>query len=533
MKTSQHTLIQLLLILVLIAVTIKTQAQCTGTSITLINSSFEGIPSTGAAPSGWEACQSGQSPDIQPGNFKITLPPSNGLTYAGFYFLDTILHPNIGSWQEGLSQELPTPFINGMEYHSSVDLSNSTTTDASLEPGCAELEIWGGFSACDHSELLWSSGNINNYDSWKNFQVVFTPAANYTHITIQIKGLGCSGMPYILVDNFAPFIPEYRVHVNLSADNDTICPGNQVNLTAVADNGIGNYTYNWNTANAIGSQLTINPLQTSTISVIATDSNGCISAPSKLTLVVHSELKLNYVANPVCEGDSVTLHLYGTGGDHNYHFKLLPLNLTGKSITFKPEISGLYTVVMSDGCQAITDTLNLTINPAPVADFLVTKVSSSEFSFTDMSAIKSGNITNWNWSMGDHTTSTEINPLHDYSQAGSYEVELQVQSDAGCKSMPKSLNVHTSQLTLNYQTANIQAEILPVTASIDDSNTAENESFDIEIYSLTGVQMAKILNAEKNVFRAIHSISLPAGTFIYKATSGKNKPVTGKVIITR
>ena len=55
--------------------------------------------------------------------------------------------------------------------------------------------------------------------------------------------------------------------------------------------------------------------------------------------------------------------------------------------------------------------------------------------FTDMS---SSNTLSWSWQFGDGATSTQQNPVHDYTTAGNYTATLTVCNNCGCnlKSVP-------------------------------------------------------------------------------------------------
>jgi len=48
------------------------------------------------------------------------------------------------------------------------------------------------------------------------------------------------------------------------------------------------------------------------------------------------------------------------------------------------------------------------------------------------SSIWQGDISEWLWDFGDGTTSTEQNPVHNYSNSGNYQVSLQVTNSFGC-----------------------------------------------------------------------------------------------------
>ena len=69
-----------------------------------------------------------------------------------------------------------------------------------------------------------------------------------------------------------------------------------------------------------------------------------------------------------------------------------------------------------------------TISPAAVQC-----LATNNFTFTNTSTIATGNITGYNWSFGDATTSTATSPSHVYATAGTFTVKLVVTSDNGCK----------------------------------------------------------------------------------------------------
>jgi len=91
--------------------------------------------------------------------------------------------------------------------------------------------------------------------------------------------------------------------------------------------------------------------------------------------------------------------------------------------------------------EAALHLLNLAANPweegpppppvAPVAAFTASVTSGFaplEVEFTDQST---GTISSWSWSFGDGTSSNERDPVHSYTQAGSYTVSLTVTGSGG------------------------------------------------------------------------------------------------------
>lgn len=100
-------------------------------------------------------------------------------------------------------------------------------------------------------------------------------------------------------------------------------------------------------------------------------------------------------------------------------------------------------------CSADTFAL-LTVNDVPVVDFNFTpECQNDELSFTNNSAISEGTIS-YHWDFGT-ATSDEVTPTHTYTEAGNYFVELNAESDKGCKAnLLKPFTVHP-RATPNFE----------------------------------------------------------------------------------
>lgn len=106
-------------------------------------------------------------------------------------------------------------------------------------------------------------------------------------------------------------------------------------------------------------------------------------------------------------------------------------------INYEYEDPGEYliTLIAYQRGKPYSDTLSQTItvrDPSlmPIADFEVVNggcIASCTVSFNDQSS----NATQYMWTFGDGSTSTEQNPSHTYTQAGHYEVILTVMDDQG------------------------------------------------------------------------------------------------------
>ncbi|HIH95226.1 TPA: PGF-pre-PGF domain-containing protein [Methanosarcina acetivorans] len=108
----------------------------------------------------------------------------------------------------------------------------------------------------------------------------------------------------------------------------------------------------------------------------------------------------------------------------------------------------------------------------PVADFSSNVTSGDApltVKFTDKST---GDPTGWNWDFGDETTSTEQNPVHTYTSAGSYTVTLTASNADGESSKTDSINVLQSaeQVVADF-TSNVTSGNAPLEVSFTDTST--------------------------------------------------------------
>jgi PKD repeat protein len=104
--------------------------------------------------------------------------------------------------------------------------------------------------------------------------------------------------------------------------------------------------------------------------------------------------------------------------------------------------TGIYTVTLtitnSYGSDSRTKTEYIRVGAGPVADFTGTPQSGNiplAVAFTDIST---GNPATWSWSFGDGGTSTERNPSHTYTKAGTYGITLTVTNTFGSSTKVKA-----------------------------------------------------------------------------------------------
>lgn len=108
--------------------------------------------------------------------------------------------------------------------------------------------------------------------------------------------------------------------------------------------------------------------------------------------------------------------------------------------------------------------------------------------FHDLSSVTAGGpITSWLWEFGDGTTSTQQHPTKTYSQTGTFNVKLTINTAGGC-SDKTSQNVTTCQLTITTTngTCNAQGQV-PVAVNVTNQlSNAGNVTFNLDGVALTG-----------------------------------------------
>jgi gliding motility-associated-like protein len=97
---------------------------------------------------------------------------------------------------------------------------------------------------------------------------------------------------------------------------------------------------------------------------------------------------------------------------------------------------GVYEVILlvedANGCVD-SDTVDLVVEPAPVADFITDSVClGNVMTFINQSFSTGQPISSYYWEFGDGSTSTDANPTKTYSEPGNYDVLLVVETEGGC-----------------------------------------------------------------------------------------------------
>lgn len=236
------------------------------------------------------------------------------------------------------------------------------------------------------------------------------------------------------------------------------CGYSNGSATVSPTGGGGVYTYTWNPTG--GNNSTISNVLANTYTVSVLDNNNCLR---NFPIVIPSRLSTaspGFSVNTACPNtpssfadlsvrgnDSIVSWSWDFGdplsGSSNFSLTQNPSHVYTSTGPFSPTLS----IQTAIGC-IMSFSLNAPFYPVPTTSFLSHSIcANSSISFTNNSTISPGSITNYDWNFGDvasgaNNTSMVLNPVHFYSNAGTYSITLTTTSNNSCTSTStKTINV--------------------------------------------------------------------------------------------
>lgn len=217
------------------------------------------------------------------------------------------------------------------------------------------------------------------------------PTATFTvtsDTTFYVTALGgCNSPPVTDSINVNLLQPNGNVSLALLNNDTTLCAGNPIDLVGIAQNGTGQYSFDWfvdgAAAGVTDSVYTLTPTDTATY--VLTVNDGCTSDSDTVDVGVLPPLEL--LTSPdtvICAGGTATVGAQYQGGlQANWQLEWF---LNGNPIaggdtltlsTLAPNSSNTLVAVLSDNCSAASDTDTtivevggpITLNPTP--DFAI------------------------------------------------------------------------------------------------------------------------------------------------------------------
>ena len=281
------------------------------------------------------------------------------------------------------------------------------------------------------------SGGVQPYTyQWSTGQntgsMTFTPT-NTQSVWLAVSD-ACTGIP--AYDTILVTVPVLSpLTILTSPDITEICPYIPATLGVQASGGSGQYTYAWTINNVLSGttdSLLVNPGSSSMYLITVTDNCGNTIQDSINYTILSPPLVLQ-MNGPfqICPGDSVDLLVSATGGYGNYYYNW-STSATTPQITVAPQNTTSYFVQVSDECQTFSVTAVALVQVVkPLANFYIMSQDPMQglpVQFENASL----NAWSYTWAFGDGNGSFLVNPIHTYTQPGSYEITLIATNQEGC-----------------------------------------------------------------------------------------------------
>ncbi len=196
-------------------------------------------------------------------------------------------------------------------------------------------------------------------------------------------------------------------------------------LTANLSGGIAGYSYLWNSTPSQNTAIAGN-LAAGTYTVTITDGNGCtntvssvVTQPNQLTLNLNSTNQscVNY-----CNGQITSVV---GGGVQPYVYTWSNTQSTSGISSLCP---GTYSVTVEDANHCSTDDVATIINNTYITAGFTAAPDSGIIPLTVNFTFTGSGASNYSWNFGDGSISTDQNPEHVFTTAGTYNVVLIVNS---------------------------------------------------------------------------------------------------------
>ncbi|MDD3687102.1 MAG: PKD domain-containing protein, partial [Bacteroidales bacterium] len=232
----------------------------------------------------------------------------------------------------------------------------------------------------------------------------------------------------------------------LPVGNRTICQSQSVTLGTQATggspyNGVG-YDFHWTGSDGSvwnSNLYVVSPMVTTVYTLVVTDSHGCQSDPITSTVYVNPPLEILSVLtsnDTVCPGDPAIVHVDVQGGNGGpYLMTLQDGRVVPSPFTVRPDTTTMYYVTLEDMCgtPSVTDSILIIARPKPGNVFVAEDVEGCPPFAAYFTEGTPDYGQTYLWNFGDNGFSTEKNPIHIYTEPGTYNVSLEVEDFFGCK----------------------------------------------------------------------------------------------------
>ncbi len=268
--------------------------------------------------------------------------------------------------------------------------------------------------------------------------------------------------------------------------NRTICQGQTAMLSTQATGGTPYYDFHWSGSDGSeyhSHQYDVSPLETTTYTLVVTDSHNCSSTPVNSIVNVHPDLEILSVLtsnDTVCPGDPAIIHVDVDGGNGGpYLMTLQNGRVVPSPFTVHPDTTTMYYITLEDMCgtPSVVDSIKINVRSIPGNIFTVEDVDGCPpfAAYFEESTPDFGQ--SYLWRFGDDGYSTDKNPIHIYEEPGIYTVSLEVMDDFGCvtkREIENMITVYDAPTSLFEATPEIVSMLDPEVEFINHSINANS-----------------------------------------------------------
>ncbi|MFH2141980.1 MAG: PKD domain-containing protein, partial [Bacteroidota bacterium] len=432
----------------------------------------------------------------------VTLTASGGTSY---------------SWSSGDNTESTTvsPILS-TNYTVTVSVGSCSSTDdvfvtvnaSPIADAGADVEICAG----EPVTLTAGGGAIYEWSSGDNTMSATVNPVVTTIYTVTVTDNGCSSTDDVeVLVNELPQLTTSVTNASCGLTNGT--------AEVVATGGTGSYTYLWDSntgdqTTAIAVNLASGTYYVTVDDGICNNSNSAIVGDD-----LNPVITIFASTNNICEGESI--EIIASGADSYLWTPSTGLNTnTNDTVIATPFSTITYVVEGTLGTCSGNDTITITVNPLPVADFSAS-VNGYYVNFTNLSI----DATNYYWAYGDGNLSNLINPAYTYSSLGTYIVMLIASNTCGSDTAYEVIDIVT-----NISTAENPEDLLNIYPNPNkgyfalEYSSTNNQNFRVDIVNIDGQVVYKKEFVKSNTeFKKIIDISnLAKGSYTLQLTQGEN-----------
>ncbi|MBI1225950.1 MAG: HYR domain-containing protein, partial [Bacteroidetes bacterium] len=387
-----------------------------------------------------------------------TITPSGATTFCEGNSVDLTASGGTGfSWSSGettatisaAATDIYIVTVTGAGGCTATASSNVTVnpTPAATISGDADLCLG------ENSVLTASGGTGYSWSTGVSSQTITISAAADAVYAVTVTGTGgCTATASVNVAVHA--LPVADAGADLVFCTNT----NGALLDASGSSGVGILNFEWSPSAGLSATDIVNPVASPTVDatyvLTVTDGNGCTSTDEVSVSLHDAPMSVLSTNSPICMNED--LELEETGGEAIAWLWTVPSGSTFASqnptVPHADVEEGVYSLEITDafGCSSLTDfDVTLSAGVAFEAKFLTTNVACEGDTVHFIEISQTTTLPDgFSWDFGDGMGSTERDPAHVYTDAGTYQVSVVV-TEAGCEnfSVAKEININNCRLS--------------------------------------------------------------------------------------